>query len=72
MDTLGEAAPSVTASDSLLNFIKKIINIPKVEVVSYHFITDNELLINLENISGNSICPHCGNMSIGYSSISLV
>lgn len=51
------------ASDSLLNFIKKIINIPKVEVVSYHFITDNELLINLENISGNSICPHCGNIS---------
>ena len=49
-------------SNSLLYFIKKIINIPTVKVINYHFITDNELLIDLQNTSSESICTHCGNI----------
>jgi transposase len=50
-------------SNSLLDFIRKIINIPNVKVINYHFITDNELLVELENIQSKSVCPHCGNIS---------
>ncbi len=50
-------------SNSLLYFIRKIINIESVKVLDYHFITDTELLIHLENINSESICPSCGNIS---------
>ena len=50
-------------SNSLLHFITKIIDIPSVKVINYHFITDDELLVHLKNIATESICPHCGNIS---------
>jgi transposase len=50
-------------SNSLLHFIKRIINIASVKVINYHFITDNELLVEVKNIACDSICPHCGNLS---------
>ena len=42
------------------NFIQKIINIASAKVTNYYFITDNELLVELENIESKSICPSCG------------
>jgi transposase len=50
-------------SHSLLNFITQIINIPNVKVINYHFITDDELLVEIENIPCQSVCPHCGSIS---------
>lgn len=50
-------------SNSLLHFIKRIINIASVKVINYYFITDNELLVEVKNIAPDSICPHCGNIS---------
>ena len=50
-------------SNSLLYLLKKIINIPSVKVINYHFITDNELLVEIKNIARESFCPHCGNSS---------
>jgi transposase len=50
-------------SNLLLHFIKRIINIASVKVINYYFITDNELLVEVNNIASDSICPHCGNIS---------
>ncbi len=36
-------------SNSLLHFITKIINFEGFKATNYHFITENELLIQLEN-----------------------
>ena len=46
-------------SNSLLHFITKIIKFESFKVTNYHFITDNELLIELENQARSSICPYC-------------
>lgn len=46
-------------SNSLLHFITKIIQFEGFKATNYHFITDNELLIELENKERASICPHC-------------
>ncbi len=46
-------------SHSLLYFITNIINFEGFKATNYHFITDNELLIELENKERLSICPHC-------------
>lgn len=46
-------------SNSLLHFITKIIKFEDFQVTNYHFITDNELLIELENKASSSICPNC-------------
>ena len=46
-------------SHSLLYFITNIINFEGFKATNYHFITDNELLIELENKERSSICPHC-------------
>ena len=46
-------------SNSLLNFITKIINFEGFKATNYHFITENELLIQLENKESLSTCPHC-------------
>lgn len=43
----------------LLHFITNIINFEGFKATNYHFITDNELLIELENKERSSICPHC-------------
>ena len=48
-------------SHSLLHFITNIINFEGFKATNYHFITENELLIELENKEKLSICPHCQN-----------
>ncbi len=46
-------------SNSLLYFITKIIKFEGFKATNYHFITENELLISLENKENLSTCPHC-------------
>ncbi|MBW4619988.1 MAG: ISL3 family transposase [Cyanosarcina radialis HA8281-LM2] len=46
-------------SNSLLHFLTKIIKFAGFKVTNYHFITENELLIELENQATLSTCPHC-------------
>lgn len=46
-------------SNSSLYLITKLINFDGVKATDYHFITDNELLITLENKTSESTCPHC-------------
>ena len=46
-------------SNSLLHFITKVIDMEEMKVVNYHFITDNEILIELKNKQLKSECPHC-------------
>lgn len=50
-------------SNSSLHLITKLINFPDVKVTNYHFITDNEILIELTNKQSESVCPHCQNIS---------
>lgn len=47
-------------SNSLLHFITKIINFPEFKATNYHFITENELLIELENKQISATCRYCG------------
>ncbi len=46
-------------SNSSLYFITKIINLHGVKVTNYYFLTEDEILIELENKNCESICPHC-------------
>jgi transposase len=46
-------------SNSSLYLITKLINFEGVKATDYHFITDNEILITLENQTSESTCPHC-------------
>ena len=46
-------------SNSLLHFITKIIKFEGFKATNYYFITDNELLIELENKASSSTCPYC-------------
>ena len=46
-------------SSSLLNFITQLIKFEEVKVSNYHFLTDNELLIELVNKQKKATCPHC-------------
>ncbi len=46
-------------SNSCLYFITEIIKIEGFKATNYHFITDNELLIELENKETLATCPHC-------------
>ena len=46
-------------SNSLLYFITNIIKFEGFKAKNYHFITDDELLIELENKENLAICPHC-------------
>ncbi len=50
-------------SHSLLHFITNIINFEGFKATNYHFITENELLIEIENKERLSICPHCQNQT---------
>ncbi len=44
-------------SNSLLYFITKIIKFEGFKATNYHFITENELLIELENKATITTCP---------------
>jgi transposase len=46
-------------SNSSLYLITKLINFEGVKATDYHIITDNEILITLENQTSESTCPHC-------------
>ena len=46
-------------SKYLLHFFTKIINFEGFKATNYHFITENKLLIELENKEALSACPHC-------------
>jgi transposase len=46
-------------SNSLLHFITQLVNFEGFKVTNYHFITDNELLIELENKTNQATCPRC-------------
>jgi transposase len=46
-------------SNPALYFITTIINFEGFKATNYHFITDNELLIELENKETLATCPHC-------------
>ncbi|RCJ28684.1 transposase family protein [Nostoc sp. ATCC 53789] len=48
------------SSNPLLHFITKLINIEDIKVVNYDFITDDEIVIEIQNQSKVSQCPHCG------------
>ena len=50
-------------SNSLLHFITKIINIKGVKVINYHFMTDDEIVIEIENKLKVGKCRHCGNIT---------
>lgn len=46
-------------SNSLLHLITQVIKLPDFPVNNYHFITDNEILIELEKKEAIAPCPHC-------------
>lgn len=46
-------------ANPLLHFIAQVIKIDGFKATNYHFITENELLIELENKENIAQCPHC-------------
>jgi transposase len=46
-------------SNPLLHFITKVINIEDIKVVNYDFITDDEIVIEIQNQSKFGQCPRC-------------
>jgi transposase len=46
-------------SNSLLHFIAQIVDFEGFQAINYYFLTENELLIVLENQSEIATCPHC-------------
>ena len=46
-------------SNSLLHFVTKIIKFEEMKVSNYHFLSDNELLIELVNKEKKATCSHC-------------
>jgi transposase len=46
-------------SNPLLHFITQLVNFEGFKVTNYHFITDNEVLIELENQTKQATCPSC-------------
>ncbi|MHC5897693.1 transposase family protein, partial [Nostoc sp.] len=47
-------------SNPLLHFITKVINIEDIKVVNYDFITEDEIVVEIQNQSKFSQCPRCG------------
>ncbi|MFM5982087.1 MAG: hypothetical protein ACKO9I_16375 [Sphaerospermopsis kisseleviana] len=48
-------------SNPLLHLITKVINLEDIKVVNYDFITDDEIVIEIENNQKEGKCPHCEN-----------
>jgi transposase len=48
-------------SNPLLYFITKVINLEDIKVINYDFITEEEIVIELQNKQKEWKCPHCGN-----------
>ena len=51
-------------SNPLLHFITKVINLNDIKVINYNFITDSEIVIELENKRKEAECPHCGKTTV--------
>lgn len=47
-------------SNPLLHFITKVINIEDIKVLNYDFITDDEIVIEIQNQLKVGQCPRCG------------
>ncbi|MHC5823879.1 MAG: transposase family protein [Nostoc sp.] len=47
-------------SNPLLHFITKVINLEDIKVINYDFITDDEILIEVENKLKVGECSQCG------------
>jgi transposase len=47
-------------SNPLLHFITKVINLEDIKVINYDFITDDEIVIEVENKLKVGQCPQCG------------
>ncbi len=50
-------------SNSLLHFITQVINLEDIKVTNYHFITEDEILIEVQNVEKKAQCPHCQNLT---------
>jgi len=50
-------------SKSLLHLITKVINRDGVKVINYHFITDDEIVIDIKNNEQKVSCPCCGKLT---------
>ncbi|WP_414545644.1 ISL3 family transposase [Nostoc sp. CCY0012] len=50
-------------SNPLLHFITKVINLEDIKVINYDFITDDEIVIEVENKLKVGQCPHCGHIT---------
>ena len=46
-------------SNPQLHLLTKLIKLPAIKVSNYHFITENELLIDVENECMEVTCPNC-------------
>lgn len=46
-------------SNPLLHFITQVINLEGVKVANYHFITEDEIVIELKSVDKEAPCPHC-------------
>jgi transposase len=43
--------------------VTKLIKIESFKVTNYHFITDDEIVIDLSNRSREAKCPHCESLT---------
>jgi transposase len=50
-------------SNPLLYFITKVIKFEGFRATNYYFITEDELIIELENQESQAICPNCGKLT---------
>lgn len=50
-------------SNPLLYFITQVINIESIKVINYHFITEDEIVIDVENKIKKAVCPDCGTIT---------
>ena len=50
-------------SNPSLHLVTKLIKIESVKVTNYHFITDDEIVIDIINRSQEGKCPHCESLT---------
>jgi hypothetical protein len=46
-------------SNPELYLITQLVNIPNTQVINYHFITENEIVIALKSKTKEVTCPYC-------------
>ena len=50
-------------SNAELHLITEVLDLGSVKVVNYHFITKNEILIEIKKSEAKAPCPHCGKLT---------